>query len=70
MATLTVWGLGISQYYVHEKTILNSVTTNKYYQKLKSLKQVFFSQIKQEKYSPQGPNLLLWVKVNPPPFYL
>ena len=30
MATLTVWGLGISQYYVHEKTILNSVTTNKH----------------------------------------
>ena len=37
MATLTVWGLGISQYYVHEKTILNSVTANKYYQ-IKNLK--------------------------------
>ena len=30
MATLTVWGLGISQYYVHEKTILNSVKQEEY----------------------------------------
>ena len=30
MATLTVWGLGISQYYVQEKTILNSVKQEEY----------------------------------------
>ena len=35
MATLTVWRLGTSQYYV--QTILNSVTTTKYYQ-IKNLK--------------------------------
>ena len=56
MATLTVWRLGTNQYYVRVKTILNSVTTTKHYQikKLKNLKQMFFSQIKQEEYSPQG----------------
>ena len=37
MATLTVWRLGTSQYYVHVKTILNSVTTTKHYQ-IKNLK--------------------------------
>ena len=56
MAILTVWRLGTNQYYVHVKTILNSVTTTKHYQikNLKNLKQMFFSQIKQVEYSPQG----------------
>ena len=35
---------------------MNSVKTTKHYQikKLKNLKQMFFMQIKQEEYSPQG----------------
>ena len=69
MATLTVWGLGISQYYVHEKTILNSVTTNKYYQ-IKNLKvwnKRFLAKSNKKSTHHREPNLLLWVKVNPSP---
>ena len=56
MATLTVWRLGTFQYYVPVNTILNSVTTTKHYQikNLKIGKKMFFGQIKQEEYSPQG----------------
>ena len=37
MVTLTVWRLDTNQYYIHVKTILNSVTKTKHYQ-LKNLK--------------------------------
>ena len=55
MGTLTVWRLGTSQYYVHVKLfwiVWQQLNITKL--KLKNLKQMLFSQIKQEEYSPQG----------------
>ena len=68
MATLTVWRLGAS---CTCKTILNSLSTTKHYQ-IKNLKiwnQFFLAKSNKKRTHHRKPNLLLWVKVNPPPLY-
>ena len=61
MATLTVWRLGTSQYYVHVKTILNSVTTTKHYQikNLKICNKCFLAKSNKKSTHHRAPNLLL-----------